>query len=50
MDDILNATLAGGVAIGSSSGVLYYPAFALLIGLIAGVISTLGFHYLTPKL
>jgi ammonium transporter Rh len=50
MDDILNATLAGGVAIGASSGVLYYPFVALIIGVAAGVISTLGFHYLTPKL
>jgi len=50
MEDILNATLAGGVAIGSSSGVLYYPFIALIIGFTAGVISTLGFHYLTPKL
>jgi ammonium transporter Rh len=50
MDDILNATLAGGVAIGASSGVLYSPAVALIIGVTAGIISTLGFHYLTPKL
>jgi ammonium transporter Rh len=50
MDDILNATLAGGVAIGASSGVLYQPSAAIAIGFVAGVISTLGFHYLTPKL
>jgi len=50
MDDILNATLAGGVAAGSASGLLYYPAFALLIGVLAGIISTCGFKYLTPIL
>lgn len=50
MDDILNATLAGGVAIGSASGLLYSPAFALFIGVTAGTISTLGFKYLTPLL
>jgi ammonium transporter Rh len=50
MDDILNATLAGGVAAGSASGLLYSPAFALFIGVTAGIVSTLGFKYLTPLL
>ena len=50
MIDILNATLAGGVAIGASSGVTYYPAVALGIGLFAGAISCLCFKYLTPFL
>jgi len=46
----LNATLAGGVAIGSSCGVLYYPGVALAIGFMAGIISVFGFRYLSPKL
>jgi ammonium transporter Rh len=50
MEDILNASLAGGVAVGASAGVIYFPAVALAIGLLAGVISTLGFHYITPFL
>lgn len=50
MEDILNASLAGGVAIGAVAGILYYPAVALGIGLLAGVVSTLGFHYITPFL
>ena len=50
MEDILNASLAGGVAVGAAAGVLYTPAVALGIGLLAGTISTLGFHYLTPYL
>jgi ammonium transporter Rh len=50
MSDILNATLAGGVAVGAASGITYYPFFGLAIGLIAGAVSTLGFHYLTPFL
>jgi ammonium transporter Rh len=50
MTDILNATLAGGVAVGASSGVTYYPSVALSIGIIAGTVSTLGFHLLTPFL
>ena len=50
MIDILNATLAGGVAIGASCGVTYYPAIALGIGIFAGAISCLCFKYLTPFL
>ena len=50
MEDILNATLAGGVIIGTSSGFLYHPALAIAIGIVGGVISTLGFHFLTPIL
>lgn len=50
MEDILNASLAGGVMVGASAGVLYIPGVALAIGLLAGTISTLGFHYLTPFL
>lgn len=50
MDDILNATLAGGVAIGSSASLITNPAGALAVGLIAGGISTLGYAKLTEKL
>jgi len=50
MEDILNATLAGGVAIGSSTALLYYPGVALVIGIIAGAISTLGFKFLASIL
>jgi len=50
MEDILNATLAGGVAIGAPCGLLYYPGIAMAIGFTSGIISTLGFKYLTPKL
>ena len=50
MEDILNATLAGGVIIGAPSGIFTNPAAALCIGLFAGVVSTLGFRYLQGKL
>jgi ammonium transporter Rh len=50
MEDILNATLAGGVAIGASGALLYYPGVALVIGITAGSISTLGFKYLSALL
>jgi len=43
MEHLLNATLAGGVIIGSSSGILYNTGGALIIGFIAGTISTVCF-------
>ncbi|MCL4122110.1 UNVERIFIED_CONTAM: hypothetical protein GTU68_046288 [Idotea baltica] len=50
MEDILNATLAGGVAIGAPAGIITNPAASLAIGLIVGSVSTIGFVKLTPKL
>tara|TARA_Y100000739_G_C20609982_1_gene467967 strand:- start:1692 stop:3014 length:1323 start_codon:yes stop_codon:yes gene_type:complete len=50
MVDIQNATLAGGVAVGSSADLVIAPWGALLIGLISGSVSVLGYVYLSPKL
>lgn len=50
MVDIQNATLAGGVAVGSSSDLVIQPWGALLIGCIAGWLSVYGYVYLTPWL
>jgi len=50
MVHIQNATLAGGVAMGSSANLIVTPYGAVLIGSVAGALSTLGFVYLTPKL
>ena len=49
MEDILNATLAGGVIIGAPSGIVTNPAVAFVIGLIGGIISAICFYKLTPK-
>jgi ammonium transporter Rh len=46
----LNATLAGGVAIGAPAGITTNPAASLLIGITAGIVSTVGFRFLTAKL
>lgn len=46
MVDIQNATLAGGVAMGSAADMAVHPGFALLTGAIAGTISVFGFSKL----
>lgn len=43
MEVVLNATLAGGVAIGTSSDLVVNAGIAIMIGAIAGIISALGF-------
>jgi ammonium transporter Rh len=47
---IANSTLAGGVAVGSSARLDMTPGGALLLGVIAGVVSVLGFVYVSPVL
>nr|ANV82514.1 ammonium transporter Rh type A [Clarias batrachus] len=50
MVHIQNATLAGGVAVGTCADMAIAPYGAMLIGVFAGVISTIGFKFLTPIL
>lgn len=50
MVHIQNATLAGGVAIGTIADMAVAPFGAMIVGSVAGVVSTLGFEYLTPLL
>lgn len=50
MEDALNASLAGGVIIGSSSDIVVGPLAASLIGFFGGCVSTLGFNYLSAIL
>lgn len=50
MVDVQNATLAGGVAVGSSCDLVVGAWPAILIGSSAGVISTVGFNRLQPYL
>ncbi len=49
MVDIANASLAGGVSIGSTCN-LVSPAGAFSIGLLAGALSTIGFVFIQPRL
>ncbi|VDH94392.1 ammonium transporter Rh [Mytilus galloprovincialis] len=50
MVHIQNATLAGGVAVGSTAGMPLHPWGALVIGCLAGLLSTIGFRLITPCL
>jgi ammonium transporter Rh len=50
MVDIQNATLAGGVAVGSSSDLVIEPWGALVIGFCAGMLSVVGYVYISPWL
>lgn len=50
MVHIQNSTLAGGVAMGSAGDLYTEPGGALAIGTFAGILSVLGYVYLTPWL
>ncbi|KAK9819191.1 hypothetical protein WJX74_001012 [Apatococcus lobatus] len=45
-----NATLAGGVAVGSAANMSFLPVGAVTLGIIAGLLSTSGYRFLTPWL
>ena len=48
VEDIANAALAGGVSIGSTCSTAN-PGFAMVIGICAGTLSTVGFAIIAPK-
>jgi len=50
MEIILNASLAGGVAIGSSADIIVLPFGAMIAGFVTGVVSSFGFAYLSKFL
>jgi len=50
MESIQNATLAGGVAVGSSSDLVIQPWGAIVIGMVAGCLSVVGYVYISPAL
>lgn len=49
MVHIQNSTLAGGVAVGSVCNLIIYPYGAIIIGILAGILSVIGYRYLTVK-
>lgn len=46
MEVVLNATLAGGVSVGSASDLVVTAGIAMAIGCLAGIVSALGFLHL----
>ncbi|XP_073424799.1 ammonium transporter Rh type C isoform X2 [Dendrobates tinctorius] len=50
MVHIQNATLAGGVAVGTAAEMFLTPYGSLIVGFICGIVSTLGYVYLMPFL
>jgi ammonium transporter Rh len=50
MEDVQNASVAGGVAVGAASDLVISPGGALVIGMIAAMISAIGFRFLSPML
>jgi len=50
MEHIQNATLAGGVAVGAVADMILTPFGSLIMGVIAGSLSTLGYEFVSPFL
>jgi len=50
MAEVQRATLSGGVAMGAAAGMVINPHGALVTGLIAGIVSVVGFRLITPVL
>jgi len=46
IEQILNATLAGGIMVGACADMLVSPFISLILGACGGVVSTLGFKFL----
>jgi len=50
MELMLNATLAGGVGVGAAADLFTEPWVAMLVGFIAGALSSVGFQKIGPFL
>lgn len=50
MEHIQNATLAGGVAVGATADMIVTPFGSMVVGTLAGLLSTLGYQYVSPWL
>lgn len=50
MEIILNASLSGAVGVGSAADIIVMPFGAMLTGFVTGIISSLGFAYISAYL
>ena len=50
MEIVLNASLAGGVALGASADIIVLPFGSMIVGFVAGTVSSFGFAYLSKFL
>ena len=50
MEVVLNASIAGGVALGGSADLINSPYGAMLVGFVAGIVSGIGFLHIGPLL
>merc|ERR1712129_360380 len=50
MVHVQNATLAGGVAVGTAADLYLTPVGAICVGIVAGTLSVLGYEYLSDRL
>jgi ammonium transporter Rh len=50
MEIVLNASLAGGVALGTAADIIVSPYGSMIVGFIAGSVSSFGFGYLSKFL
>lgn len=48
MEIVLNASLAGGVAVGSAADIIVTPCGSMIAGFIVGSISSIGFVHFSP--
>lgn len=48
VEDMANAALAGGVAIGSTCDIAS-PGFAMIVGILAGILSVVGYNIIAPR-
>jgi ammonium transporter Rh len=46
---VQNATLAGGVAVGTLANMIIEPWGAILIGFLAAILSVVGYKYITVR-
>lgn len=47
---VVNATLAGGAAMGASADLINYPFCSMIVGFVSGSVAALGYSYCQPFL